>query len=90
MTWSEEDGEVTISPGGTKRVKRVRFDDTVSIETFTREDEVVEDDETGDARSGSHDQEDEEAAMIVEAGVPVEITGWEEDDSDLDSLFNSP
>lgn len=94
MCWSEEDGEVTISPGGTKRVKRVQF----STEVLTSSTETVEDvvETSQDAKmEGTPEQGKEkgdESAEIMGQSVALEAENkgmQREDEDEYRSLFGS-
>ncbi|KAF9695218.1 hypothetical protein EKO04_006961 [Ascochyta lentis] len=74
---SEKDGEMSMSPGGTKRIKRVHPEEIIN--------------KSSKQESGSG--EDEKAEMECEAdlgGAKNVVIEGDDDDSDYDSLFNSP
>ncbi|KAF1362139.1 hypothetical protein EJ07DRAFT_153706 [Lizonia empirigonia] len=94
MLWFEDDGEITISPGGTKRAKRVQ----PSTEVLTSSTETVEDvvEMSQDAKvEGTPEQGKEKGGKSAEiTGQPVaqeaESSGMQQEDEDeYRSLFGS-
>lgn len=81
MIWPEGGGELNISPGGTKRGKRVRFGDEVVGEVALR----------GDVEADGTSEHGEKVEVGGEGrGQRDEVDGTGEEDGDFDSLFGSP
>lgn len=93
MTWSEEDGEVTISPGETKRVKRMPANARANKAT-EKSSQQPKGAKVEDASEHGDDEEIEtkEPAAEAEAVVlePVGIEAQNEDEDDFHSLFSGP
>jgi hypothetical protein len=81
-TWSEEDGEVTISPGGTKQMKRAQSSG-VAVSEETKQEEIV--DGKGETKISKQVQ-----AEITVGLDDVENVEAEDDAKSYDSLFHGP
>lgn len=79
-TWSEEDGEVTISPGGTRRAKRVQSSG-VAVSKEMKEEGVVD----GDGGAKISEREQVEIAVGLDDVKKLEA---EDDVKSYDSLFH--
>lgn len=90
-TWSEEDGEVTIRPDVTKRVKKVQSKTEVREATATETEYMMEklqeaewEGTTERAGATKGEREDEAGAISLE---PVSFGTRDEDEDEFDSLF---
>ena len=91
MTWSEEYGEVTISPDVTKRVKKVQSKTEVREATATETEYMMEKLQEAEwegtiERAGATkgEREDEAGVILLE---PVSFGTRDEDEDEFDSLF---
>jgi flagellar basal body L-ring protein FlgH len=82
-TWSEEDGEVTISPGGTKRTKRTKRAQSngVAVSEVTKQEENVD----GEGETEISEQIQAEITVVLDDVEKVEV---EDDAKSYDSLFH--
>ncbi|KAJ4337578.1 hypothetical protein N0V87_004532 [Didymella glomerata] len=82
-TWSEEDGEVTISPGGTKRTKRTKRAqfNGVAVSEVTKQEENVD----GEGETEISEQVQAEITVVLDDVEKVEV---EDDAKSYDSLFH--